>query len=126
MSNLKIMVVDDEKDILDFFTIFLKQKNFEVILASSGEEALIKAQLEKPQLIFLDIMIPKMDGWEVLKLLKLDEETAKIPVVMLSARTEAKDKVRGLQEGAIDYVCKPFSPRDLLKRIENIVAAQSA
>ncbi len=126
MSNLKIMVVDDEKDILDFFTIFLKQKNFEVILASSGEEALIKAQLEKPQLIFLDIMMPKMDGWEVLKLLKLDEETAKIPVVMLSARTEAKDKVRGLQEGAIDYVCKPFSPRDLLKRIENIVAAQSA
>ena len=123
MSRIKIMVVDDEKDILDFFTIFLRQKNFEVIVASSGEEALMKAQIEKPNIIFLDIMMPKMDGWEVLKLLKLDEETANIPVAMLSARTEAKDKVRGLQEGAVDYICKPFSPRDLLKKIENIMAS---
>ncbi|MEW6368026.1 MAG: response regulator [Acidobacteriota bacterium] len=122
MPPKKIMVVDDEKDILDFFTIFLKQKNYEVIVAGSGEEALIKAQTEKPNLIFLDIMMPRMDGWEVLKLLKMDEETAKIPVAMLSARTEAKDKVRGLQEGAVDYICKPFSPRELLKKIEQITA----
>ena len=122
MPPKKIMVVDDEKDILDFFTIFLKQKNYDVIVAGSGEEALIKAQTEKPNLIFLDIMMPKMDGWEVLKLLKMDEETAKIPVAMLSARTEAKDKVRGLQEGAVDYICKPFSPRELLKKIEQITA----
>jgi len=126
MANGKIMVVDDEKDILDFFTVFLKQKSYEVIVAGSGEEALMKAHIEKPDLIFLDIMMPKMDGWEVLKLLKLDDETARIPVVMLSARTEAKDKVRGLQEGAIDYVCKPFSPRDLLKRIEHIMAEHPA
>ncbi|MBI2839779.1 MAG: response regulator [Acidobacteria bacterium] len=124
MNGKKIMVVDDEKDILDFFTIFLKQKNYEVVVASSGEEALIKAQLEKPNLIFLDIMMPRMDGWEVLKLLKLDEETARIPVAMLSARTEAKDKVRGLQEGAVDYICKPFSPRELLKKIEHIIGQQ--
>ncbi len=122
MPPKKIMVVDDEKDILDFFTIFLKQKSYEVIVAGSGEEALIKAQTEKPNLIFLDIMMPRMDGWEVLKLLKMDEETAKIPVAMLSARTEAKDKVRGLQEGAVDYICKPFSPRELLKKIEQITA----
>lgn len=122
MVGKKIMVVDDERDILDFFTVFLKQKNYQVVVASSGEEALIKAQLEKPDLIFLDIMMPRMDGWEVLKLLKLDEGTASIPVAMLSARTEAKDKVRGLQEGAIDYICKPFSPRELLKKIEHIIS----
>lgn len=115
------MVVDDEKDILDFFTVFLKQKSYEVIVANSGEEALTLAHTEKPDMIFLDIMMPKMDGWEVLKLLKLDEETSQIPVAMLSARTEAKDKVRGLQEGAVDYICKPFSPRELLKKIEAIM-----
>jgi two-component system alkaline phosphatase synthesis response regulator PhoP len=120
MSNKKILVVDDEDDILHFLELVLREKGYDVATASGGHEALTKAQLEQPNLILLDIMMPQMDGWEVLKLLRVDEETADIPVAMLSARTEAKDRVQGLQEGAIDYICKPFSLQDLLVKIETI------
>jgi DNA-binding response OmpR family regulator len=116
----KILVVDDEDDILHFLELVLREKGYDVATASGGHEALTKAQLEQPNLILLDIMMPQMDGWEVLKLLRVDEETANIPVAMLSARTEAKDRVQGLQEGAIDYICKPFSLQDLLVKIETI------
>jgi DNA-binding response OmpR family regulator len=85
-----------------------------------GQEALTKAQLERPDLVLLDIMMPQMDGWEVLKLLRVDDETATIPVAMLSARTEARDRVQGLQEGAVDYICKPFSLQELLGKIDAI------
>jgi DNA-binding response OmpR family regulator len=118
----KILVVDDEDDILHFLELVLREKGYDVSTASGGHEALTKAQLERPHLILLDIMMPQMDGWEVLKLLRVDEETADIPVAMLSARTEAKDRVQGLQEGAIDYICKPFSLQDLLAKIETIFA----
>jgi DNA-binding response OmpR family regulator len=116
----KILVVDDEDDILNFLELVLVEKGFEVVTASGGQEALTKAQLERPDLVLLDIMMPQMDGWEVLKLLRVDEETAEIPVAMLSARTEARDRVQGLQEGAIDYICKPFSLQELLGKIELI------
>ena len=119
-NKKKILVVDDEDDILHFLELVLKEKGYDVATASGGHEALTKAQIEKPNLILLDIMMPQMDGWEVLKLLRVDEETFEIPVAMLSARTEAKDRVQGLQEGAIDYICKPFSLQDLLTKIETI------
>jgi len=119
-NKKKILVVDDEDDILHFLELVLKEKGYDVATASGGHEALTKAQIEKPNLILLDIMMPQMDGWEVLKLLRVDEETFEIPVAMLSARTEAKDRVQGLQEGAIDYICKPFSLQDLLAKIETI------
>src|SRR5207245_181918 len=83
-----------------------------------GAEALDLAANEKPDLVLVDVMMPEMDGWEVLKLLRVDPETAHIPVAMLSARTEAKDRVQGLQEGAVDYICKPFALPDLLGKIE--------
>ena len=116
----RVLIVDDEDDILHFLELVLREKGYDVSTASGGHEALTKAQLERPHLILLDIMMPQMDGWEVLKLLRVDEETADIPVAMLSARTEAKDRVQGLQEGAIDYICKPFSLQDLLVKIETI------
>ena len=116
----KILVVDDEDDILHFLELVLREKGYDVATASGGHEALTKAQIERPHLILLDIMMPQMDGWEVLKLLRVDEGTADIPVAMLSARTEAKDRVQGLQEGAIDYICKPFSLQELLVKIETI------
>ena len=116
----KILVVDDEDDILNFLELVLGEKGFDVVTASGGQEALTKAQLERPDLVLLDIMMPQMDGWEVLKLLRVDEETAEILVAMLSARTEARDRVQGLQEGAIDYICKPFSLQELLGKIEAI------
>jgi DNA-binding response OmpR family regulator len=116
----KILCVDDEEDILNFLELVLSEKGYAVVTASGGQEALTKAQLERPDLVLLDIMMPQMDGWEVLKLLRVDEETAEIPVAMLSARTEARDRVQGLQEGAIDYICKPFSLAELLGKIDAI------
>jgi DNA-binding response OmpR family regulator len=116
----KILVVDDEDDILHFLEMVLREKGYQVTTASGGHEALTRAQIDKPDLVLLDIMMPQMDGWEVLKLLRVDEETRRIPVAMLSARTEAKDRVQGLQEGAIDYICKPFSLTELLGKIDAI------
>ena len=120
MNKKKILIVDDEDDILHFLELVLREKGYDVATASGGHEALTKAQLERPDLVLLDIMMPQMDGWEVLKLLRVDDETSDIPVAMLSARTEAKDRVQGLQEGAIDYICKPFSLQELLVKIEAI------
>ncbi len=116
----KILVVDDEDDILHFLELVLQEKGYQVISASGGQEALTRAQIDKPDLVLLDIMMPQMDGWEVLKLLRVDEETSRIPVAMLSARIEAKDRVQGLQEGAIDYICKPFSLQELFEKIQGI------
>jgi DNA-binding response OmpR family regulator len=118
----KILVVDDEDDILHFLELVLREKGYDVATASGGHEALTTAQVERPDLVLLDVMMPQMDGWEVLKLLRVDESTSHIPVAMLSARTEAKDRVQGLQEGAIDYICKPFSLQELLGKIETIFA----
>jgi len=120
MNKKKILIVDDEDDILHFLELVLREKGYEVVTASGGHEALTKAQVDRPDLVLLDIMMPQMDGWEVLKLLRVDEGTSHIPVAMLSARTEAKDRVQGLQEGAIDYICKPFSLQDLLAKIDAI------
>jgi DNA-binding response OmpR family regulator len=119
-NKKKILIVDDEDDILHFLELVLREKGYEVSTASGGHEALTKAQVDRPDLVLLDIMMPQMDGWEVLKLLRVDEATRAIPVAMLSARTEAKDRVQGLQEGAIDYICKPFSLQELLGKIETI------
>jgi DNA-binding response OmpR family regulator len=123
-NKKKILVVDDEEDILQFLELVLKEKGYDVVTAPGGHEALTQAQIERPDLVLLDIMMPQMDGWEVLKLLRVDEETSHIPVAMLSARTEAKDRVQGLQEGAVDYICKPFSLKDLLSKIDSIFATQ--
>lgn len=125
-TKKKILVVDDEEDILHFLELVLREKGYQVATASSGHEALTRTQMEKPDLVLLDIMMPQMDGWEVLKLLRVDDETANIPVAMLSARTEAKDRVQGLQEGAVDYICKPFALQELLAKIEAIFAEPEA
>ncbi len=117
----KILVVDDEEDVLEVLRLVLAKNGYEVLTATSGMDRLTRAQSELPNLIVLDIMMHQMDGWEVLKLFKLDERTSGIPVVILSARVEPKDKIRGLQEGAIDYVTKPFAVRDILTKIAAIL-----
>jgi DNA-binding response OmpR family regulator len=120
----KILVVDDEQDVVDVLRLVLGKSGYEVLTATSGMDGLARAQSALPSLILLDIMMHQMDGWEVLKLLKLDERTSAIPVVILSARVEPKDKIRGLQEGAIDYVTKPFAVRDILGKIEAILGTE--
>jgi DNA-binding response OmpR family regulator len=101
--------------------VVLGKRGHHVLGAANGMEGLVTAQGERPDLILLDIMMEGMDGWEVLKLLKLEPGTQQIPVVMLSARVEPRDKIRGLQEGAVDYVTKPFSVRELVATIEAIL-----
>ncbi len=117
----KILVVDDEQDVLDVLRLVLAKSGYEVLTATSGMEGLTQAERQLPDLILLDIMMQQMDGWEVLKLLKLDERTSSIPVVILSARAEPRDKIRGLQEGAIDYVTKPFAVREILARVAGLL-----
>jgi two-component system phosphate regulon response regulator PhoB len=126
MSEHKILVVDDEPDVLRMLEVVLGRHGHDVVAASSGMEGLVLAASERPDLVLLDIMMEGMDGWEVLKLLKLDERTREIPVVILSARVEARDKIRGLQEGAVDYVTKPFSVKGILESIDLILNRSQA
>jgi DNA-binding response OmpR family regulator len=116
----KILVVDDEPDVLGMLEVALGRRGHQVLTAATGMEGLVIAEGERPDLVLLDIMMEGMDGWEVLKLLKLDPAMHDIPVVMLSARTEPRDRIRGLQEGAVDYVTKPFSVRELLATIDAV------
>jgi len=122
MARKKILVVDDEADILHFLELVLAERGYEVATAAGGQQALSQARSQAPDLVLLDIMMPQMDGWEVLRLLRIDPRTATIPVAMISARTDAKDRVQGLQEGAVDYICKPFSLDELLAKVDGIFA----
>lgn len=115
-----VMVVDDDPDILDLTRLVLEGGGYRVVAALSGAEALERLEAAYPNLILLDINMPEMDGWQVLKVLKFDERTTAIPVAMFSIKMEVRDKVRGLQAGAYDYVTKPFSHDELLSRVRRI------
>jgi DNA-binding response OmpR family regulator len=117
MSPGKILVIDDEADVLEVLRLVLSRSGYEVAASTSGIEGLARAQADRPDLVLLDIMMQRMDGWEVLRALKSDADTRDIPVVILSARVEPKDKIRGLQEGAVDYVTKPFAVREILEKV---------
>jgi len=111
----KVLVVDDEKNIVDIVLFNLKKEGYDVIYALDGEEGLKKALEEDPDLILLDIMMPKLDGFEVCKKIREKKET---PIIMLTARAEEVDKVLGLELGADDYVTKPFGVRELMARVK--------
>ena len=117
----KILIVDDEPDALELIEVNLKGAGFDVLRAASGREALEKARTALPALILLDIMLPEMDGLEVCKSLRRDPKTAFIPIVMLTARAAEIDRILGLELGADDYVTKPFSPRELVLRVRNLL-----
>lgn len=118
MATKKILLVDDEQHIVDVVKVRLEKEGYEVITANSGKECLEKTKTEKPTLILLDIIMPEMDGYEVLKKLKDDKETASIPVIMLTAKNDADDVVRSLiNGGAVDYIVKPFGSQELLHKI---------
>ncbi|MBK8092071.1 MAG: response regulator transcription factor [Verrucomicrobiaceae bacterium] len=117
----RILLVDDEKDILELISLHLSNEGSEVLTLSNGLEVLETAAREKPQLIVLDIMLPGLDGWQVFRQLRTDVRTRGIPVLMLSARSQAHDRINGLELGADDYLTKPFSPRELVLRIKAIL-----
>lgn len=119
-SGRRVLVVDDDREILDLTQMILRDGGYEVRTQTGGEGALAEARKWRPHLILLDINMPDMDGWEVLRLLKIDARTKNIPVALFSIRYDVREKVIGLQQGAFDYITKPFSYDGLLERIERI------
>ncbi|HXG46345.1 MAG TPA: response regulator, partial [Methylomirabilota bacterium] len=117
----KILVVDDEPDALELIEFNLKGAGYDVITASDGEEALKRARDVLPDLIILDVMLPEVDGMEVCKILRRDQRTSAVPIIMLTAKAAEIDRVLGLELGADDYVTKPFSPRELVARVRAVL-----
>ena len=116
-----ILVVDDEEDILLLCRVNLEFEGYHVVTASSGVEGLEQARAVHPSLVLLDVMMPTMDGWHVLEAMKSDPETMDVPVVMLTARVQGEDQMRGWSGGAADYIMKPFSPVALLETIRSVL-----
>ena len=118
----RILIVEDEKDVVDLLTLNLRKAGgFTISIANDGAAGLAKAREEKPDIIILDLMLPKMPGLEVCKILKSELATRHIPILMLTARAEEIDRIVGLEFGADDYVTKPFSPREVMLRIRAIL-----
>ena len=109
----RVLVVDDEREIRELCRVNLEFEGFEVLEAANGEEALRVVQSKHPDLVFLDLMMPGIDGWDVLHAMKEDDATAHIPVILLTAKTGEADQMRGWQEGILEYVSKPFNPLSL-------------
>jgi two-component system, OmpR family, alkaline phosphatase synthesis response regulator PhoP len=118
-SIKKILIVDDEQPIRTLLEYNLKQAQYETITAADGEEAVLKTEMEKPDLILLDLMLPKMDGIDVCKTLR--QRGLDIPIIMLTAKGDELDKVLGLEIGADDYMTKPFSPREVVARVKAVL-----
>jgi DNA-binding response OmpR family regulator len=114
----RVLVVDDEPAILELVSFNLRKEGYVVLTASDGNAALTVFRAEKPDLVILDLMIPEPDGYEVCRQIRAESS---IPVIMLTAKTEERDRVRGLDTGADDYVVKPFSPRELLARVRAVL-----
>jgi two-component system phosphate regulon response regulator PhoB len=117
----KILVVDDEPEAVELVEFNLKQAGFDVAVAADGAEALKKARGLMPSLVVLDLMLPEVDGLEVCKMLRRDSATAKVPIIMLTAKAAEIDRILGLELGADDYITKPFSPRELVLRVKRIL-----
>jgi phosphate regulon transcriptional regulator PhoB len=120
-SGQKILVVEDEPDIAKLVSYNLVQEKFKVLTAEDGEQALQVIQREKPNLVVLDLMLPGLSGIEVCKILRERAETAKLPILMLTAKAGEADRVVGLELGADDYLAKPFSPREMVARVRAIL-----
>src|SRR2546430_2940902 len=120
-SGRKILIIEDESDVADLLTLNLRKAGYRVSMAADGASGLQKARDDKPDFIILDLMLPKMSGLEVCKILKNDTATSQIPILMLTAKAEEIDRIVGLEFGADDYVTKPFSPREIMLRIRAIL-----
>ncbi|MDG2001718.1 MAG: phosphate regulon transcriptional regulator PhoB [Novosphingobium sp.] len=119
--NASVLVVEDDAALCELLTWNLSAEGYEVRSTGDGEEALLMVREQQPDAIILDWMIEQVPGIEVCRQLRKDKETARIPIVMLTARGEEEDRIRGLKTGADDYVTKPFSPRELMARIEALL-----
>lgn len=121
---MKILVVDDEKNIRELVTFNLTKEGYKISEAEDGEQALEMLEIEQPNLVILDLMLPKIDGLEVCRKVKSNSKTMGIPIIMLTARADEIDKIIGLEMGADDYITKPFSTRELLARVKAVLRRQ--
>ena len=117
----KILIVDDEKELVRLITFHMTIAGYDALSAKNGIEALEICEQEKPDLVILDIMLPRIDGWEVCRRLRQNPKTRNIPIIMLSALSEIDDKLKGFSLGTDDYVTKPFSPRELVVRVKRVL-----
>jgi two-component system alkaline phosphatase synthesis response regulator PhoP len=118
----KVLVVEDDKNLARLVAFNLEQAGHEAVIAFGGESAVELVRREKPDLIVLDIMLPGIDGWDVCRIVREDAETSGIPIIMLTAKAEMNDRIRGFQLGVDDYITKPFSPRELMARVKRVLA----
>ena len=121
MSKKRILLVDDEKDMVFAVKLQLEANHYEVLTAGDGQEALDKSRKEKPDLIILDLMLPKIDGYKVCRMLKFDEKYKKIPIIMFTARVQKSDEKLGFEVGADAYITKPFEPKMLMAKIKELL-----
>mgnify|MGYP001387218219 FL=1 len=121
MSKQTILVVDDERDLLDLIEYNLKKEGFKVLKAENGEEGISKAKVHRPDLILLDIMMPKMDGLEAVEIMRKDDDLKKTPIIFLTARSDEKTEIDGLNKGGDDYITKPISTTKLVSRIKAVL-----
>jgi DNA-binding response OmpR family regulator len=120
----KILIAEDERDILDLIMFTLQFGGYDVVPTSNGEDALEMVHKEQPDLILLDVRMPRMSGYEVCKQIKAEDDTRNIPVVFLSAKGQEVEVTTGYEMGAVDYILKPFAPNELLERLDNILSYQ--
>ena len=119
-----VLVVEDEQAISDLVAFHLEQHGYEPVVSAEGKRALKLLDKRQPALVILDLMLPDLDGIEILKRVRANPETARLPIILLTARAEEADRVLGLEMGADDYVVKPFSPRELVLRVEKLIASR--
>lgn len=125
MSPKRILIVDDEPDLVETLRFPLEMEGYQVLVADNGEMGLNLARKERPDLIILDLMLPKLDGYKVCRLLKFDERFKKIPVLMVTAKTQEKDRLLGKETGADEYIPKPFDIEQLLEKVKTYLRPQS-
>ena len=125
MGLTRVLIVDDDQVIQQLLEVNLELEGYEIAKASNGEEALAQVQAFNPELVLLDVMMPKLDGREVCRRIKADPATKHIPVIFLSARAQDMDVTSGLDLGASAYVTKPFDPVDLIETVEKVLAGET-
>jgi len=122
MNKKRILLVDDELDLVETVRFSLELEGYDVLVTHNGEDALNQARKENPDLILLDLMLPKLDGYKVCRLLKFDERYKHIPILMLTAKTQEKDKLLGKETGADEYITKPFEMDELMRKVKSYLS----
>ena len=122
MANKKVLIVDDDTNICELLPLYLEKDGFDTCIANDGEAAIVKFNVEEPDMVLLDIMLPKLDGWQVCRTIR---KTSNVPIIMLTAKGETFDKILGLDLGADDYVTKPFDSKEVVARVRAVLRRTS-